>query len=163
MTICLSYINVRRATKADGKPSVRPLLHLLPFAVAAGIQIAWLAQPEFNHSAIINSAVFVPFLCAWGLQFAHQVGRVILAHVTNGPFPYWDWMWLWSIVGAVDANLPHIFDRYVMFFSFLFLFALPGVPVIIIVRSEMSLPRIWIGLRSSSRRCTTRRSSYTSR
>lgn len=109
-----SYINVRRATKAVGKPSVRPLLLLLPFVTAAGIQIAWLSQPEYNNSAIINSATFVPFLCAWGLQFAHQVGRMILAHVTSTPFPRWDWIWIWSIIGAVDANLPHLLGRYVL-------------------------------------------------
>ncbi|KAF8899396.1 Choline/ethanolaminephosphotransferase [Infundibulicybe gibba] len=106
-----SYMNVRHATKGTGKSTIRPLLFLLPFAVPAGIQIAWLSQPEFNHSAIINSATFIPFLCAWGLQFAHQVGRMILAHVTSTPFPCWDWIWIWSIIGAVDANLPHILGR----------------------------------------------------
>lgn len=103
-----SYMNVRKATRRSGKSSLRPLLFLLPFVTAAGIQIVWLSHPEFNHSAIIKSATFVPFLCAWGLQFAHQVGRMILAHVTSTPFPRWDWMWIWSIIGAVDANLPHI-------------------------------------------------------
>ncbi|KAG5641324.1 hypothetical protein DXG03_005481, partial [Asterophora parasitica] len=97
--------------KAAGKSRIRPLSLLLPFVVAASIQIAWLSQPEVNHSAIINSPNFVPFLCAWGLQFAHQVGRMILAHVTSTPFPTWDWVWIWSIIGAVDANLPHILDR----------------------------------------------------
>jgi len=111
--VYISYLNVRHATKAAGKPSVRPLLLLLPFAVPTAIQVAWLSQPEIHHSAIIKSALFVPFLCAWGLQFAHQVGRMILAHVTSSPFPYWDWMWMWSIIGAVDANLPHILDRLV--------------------------------------------------
>ncbi|KAF8875775.1 hypothetical protein BD779DRAFT_1562581 [Infundibulicybe gibba] len=34
--------------------------------------------PECNHSAIIGSSTFIPFLCACGLQFEHQVGRMIL-------------------------------------------------------------------------------------
>ncbi|KAF8079248.1 CDP-alcohol phosphatidyltransferase-domain-containing protein [Lyophyllum atratum] len=109
--IISSYANVRRAMKAAGKPRIRPLLLLMPFVIAAGIQIAWLSQPNYNNSAIINSPNFVPFLCAWGLQFAHQVGRMILAHVTSTPFPQWDWVWIWSIIGAVDANLPHILGR----------------------------------------------------
>ena len=50
-------------------------------------------------------------MCAWGLQFAHQVSRMILAHVTKQPFPWWDAMWMWSVVGAVDANLPALLDR----------------------------------------------------
>ncbi|KAG6818373.1 hypothetical protein H0H93_005495 [Arthromyces matolae] len=113
--IISSYANVRRAMKSAGKPTIRPLLLLLPFVVAAAIQISWLAQPSYNNSAIINSPNFVPFLCAWGLQFAHQVGRMILAHVTSTPFPTWDWIWIWSIIGAVDANLPRIIGRFVGF------------------------------------------------
>ncbi|KAF5384938.1 hypothetical protein D9615_000984 [Tricholomella constricta] len=109
--IICSYANVRRAMKAAGKPHLRPLTLLFPFVIAASIQVAWLSQPEVNHSAIINSPNFVPFLCAWGLQFAHQVGRMILAHVTSTAFPVWDWVWIWSIIGAVDANLPHIIGR----------------------------------------------------
>ncbi|KAG5728742.1 hypothetical protein E4T56_gene18606 [Termitomyces sp. T112] len=109
--IISSYANVRRAMKASGKPTIQPLLLLVPFVIAAGIQISWLAQPSYNRSAIINSPNFVPFLCAWGLQFAHQVGRMILAHVTSTPFPRWDWIWIWSIIGALDANLPRIIGR----------------------------------------------------
>jgi len=109
--IVSSYMNVRRATLSKSASAVRPLMSLLPFVTAAGIQVAWLNQPAYNDTAIIDSAVFVPFLCAWGLQFAHQVGRMILAHVTNTPFPWWDWMWIWSIIGAVDANLPRLTGR----------------------------------------------------
>ncbi len=97
--------------KATGKSTLRPLLFLLPYPIAAAIQIAWLSYPAYYSSAIINSSLFVPFLCAWGLQFAHQVGRMILAHVTSTPFPVWDWMWIWSIIGAIDANLPRLFGR----------------------------------------------------
>lgn len=109
-----SYRNVRRAMIAAGKPTVQPLLLLLPFVVSAGIQVFWLVHPHYNNSALINSALFVPFLCAWGLQFAHQVGRMILAHVTSTPFPVWDWMWVWSLACAVDANLPLLADRYLI-------------------------------------------------
>ena len=38
---------------------------------------------------------------------------MILAHVTKQPFPWWDAMWVWSVVGAVDANLPVLLGRYV--------------------------------------------------
>lgn len=99
-----SYYNVRLAHK--GETTLRPLLYLLPFVFTVIIQIAWLSHPKFNDSWIIDSSAFVPFLSAWGLQFAHQVGRIILAHVTKGSFPVWDWDWIWSVLGAVDANLP---------------------------------------------------------
>jgi ethanolaminephosphotransferase len=106
-----SFMNVRRATHAAGKSTLRPLAYLLPFAIPASLQAIWLAQPHFNDSRILKSTVFVPFLCAWGLQFAHQVGRMILAHVTSSDFPVWDLMWIWSLVGAVDANLPRFLGR----------------------------------------------------
>ncbi|KAF8816219.1 Choline/ethanolaminephosphotransferase [Phlegmacium glaucopus] len=101
-----SYLNVRRATRAQKKSTLRPLLLLLPFLFSTLIQIAWLSHPQYNNSYILKSAAFVPFLCAWGLQFAHQVGRMILAHVTSTPFPAWDWIWIWSFLGALDANMP---------------------------------------------------------
>jgi len=133
--IITSYLNVRRAAKALKKSSggrekfhTPPLLLLLPFLFTAVLQIAWLSHPKYNNSYIIDSAVFVPFLCAWGLQFAHMVGRMILAHVTGGReegrFPIWDWVWVWSLLGAADANLPLI-GMYVFFMSLLlFLFFL---------------------------------------
>ena len=90
-----------------------PLLLLLPFPISVAIEVFWLSSPSFKESHILNSALFLPFLCSWGLQFAHQVSRIILAHVTKQPFPYWDSMWIWSIVGAIDANLPTLINRYV--------------------------------------------------
>ncbi|KAJ7207492.1 Choline/ethanolaminephosphotransferase [Mycena pura] len=113
--IVVSYRNVRSATRAAVKSSTQPLLLLLPFVVSAGIQIFWLTHPRYDAAVLIDSALFVPFLCAWGLQFAHQVGRMILAHVTRAPFPWWDWMWVWSLAGAVDANLPLLAGRPPLF------------------------------------------------
>ena len=89
----------------------KPLLFLLPFPVSVATEVFWLGAPSFKDSAILHSPLLVPFMCAWGLQFAHQVSRMILAHVTKQPFPWWDSMWIWSIVGAVDANLPTLLDR----------------------------------------------------
>lgn len=106
--IFYSYLNVLKATRAQKKSNFRPLLLLAPFVGSALLQVAWLSHPKFNDSYILDSAAFVPFLCAWGLQFAHMVGRMILAHLTKGPFPMWDWVWIWSVAGALDANLPLI-------------------------------------------------------
>jgi len=109
--IVTSYMNVYEARRASGKSVVKPLLYLLPFPASVLVHVAWLNEPSLRHSDIINSPVFVPFLCAWGLQFAHVVGRMIIAHVTSQPFPVWDLMYTWSIVGALDANMPTLFGR----------------------------------------------------
>ena len=110
--IVTSYYNVYKARVQNDQGPFLPLLLLLPFPISVAIEIFWLSSPSFKESTILNSALFVPFLCTWGLQFAHQVSRIILAHVTKQSFPYWDAMWIWSIVGAVDANLPLLIDRY---------------------------------------------------
>jgi len=106
MNVWNSYYNVRVAMRKQDKHHLHPLFHLLPFVLTVVLQVAWLSHPRYNNSWIIDSAAFVPFLCAWGLQFAHQVGRMILAHVTKGDLPMWDWVWIWSVLGALDANLP---------------------------------------------------------
>ncbi|KII93135.1 hypothetical protein PLICRDRAFT_99893 [Plicaturopsis crispa FD-325 SS-3] len=102
--IISSYLNVHKAHKS----ALRPLLRLIPFPFSAALQVVWL---YCAGSTLVHSSLLVPFLCAWGLQFAHQVGRMILAHVTKTAFPLWDWMWLWSIIGALDAALPALLGR----------------------------------------------------
>lgn len=37
---------------------------------------------------------------------------MILAHVTKQPFPMSDAIFLWTVVGAIDANMPLLFNRY---------------------------------------------------
>lgn len=88
---------------------------MLPFPFTVLLQVAWLSTPTPSTSSILYSPLFLPFICAWGLQFAHTVGRMILAHVTSEPFPWFDVMWLWSFVGAVDANLPRLIGRLVKY------------------------------------------------
>ncbi|PIL31284.1 hypothetical protein GSI_05982 [Ganoderma sinense ZZ0214-1] len=109
--IVTSYYNVYKARVQNDEGPFLPLLLLVPFPVSVAIEIFWLSSPSFKESTILNSALLVPFLCTWGLQFAHQVSRIILAHVTKQSFPWWDAMWIWSIVGAVDANLPLLINR----------------------------------------------------
>ena len=89
----------------------KPLFYLLPFPVSVLVHVAWLNHPTLRNSDIINSPAFVPFLCAWGLQFAHVVGQMILAHVTSQSFPLWNSMYICTIIGAIDANMPILFGR----------------------------------------------------
>ncbi|EIN14321.1 Choline/ethanolaminephosphotransferase [Punctularia strigosozonata HHB-11173 SS5] len=109
--IITSYSNVYRSGRTSDKGRYQPLLYLLPFPVTALVQLAWLSHPTPAESTILYSPLLLPFLCAWGLQFAHQVGRMILAHVTSQPFPWFDWLWVWSLLGAVDANMEILFGR----------------------------------------------------
>jgi len=106
-----SYSNVYKSRRQSGQGPFTPLLYLLPFPATVLLQIFWLSHPSVEDSAIIYSESLVPFLCAWGLTFAHQVGRIILAHVTKTEFPLPDSTWIWSLIGALDVNLPRILGR----------------------------------------------------
>ncbi|KAF8527387.1 Choline/ethanolaminephosphotransferase [Hysterangium stoloniferum] len=104
--IISSYTNVYKSCCRNNRSVLRPLLSLLPFPITVLLQVLWLTAPG---SRIIHTPLFVPFICAWGLQFAHQVGRMILAHVTGSTFPYWNWIWVWFALGAADANAQRLF------------------------------------------------------
>lgn len=135
--VVTSYMNVYKSCKEKKTSVLRPLAYLLPFPFTVFLYMSWLtpwkpvdlpsATPNpFDAGAtleqkitpappglesILNSELFLPFLCAWGLQFAHQVGKMILAHVTKSRFPVWDWMWVWLTIGALDWNARTLFGR----------------------------------------------------
>jgi ethanolaminephosphotransferase len=105
---------VLRAKRTAGEPTIQPLVGLLPFALLVGQHALWLLwSPAADGLGILHSGAFLPFACAWGLQFAHAVGRVILAHLTRGPFPMFDAVTLVSALGAADAALPALLGVYV--------------------------------------------------
>jgi ethanolaminephosphotransferase len=126
-------MNVRVACREKKISTITPLVRLVPFLISTGLHLVWLAAPLAKSShlssqpitpsdstldphkgfttveivqgkdLLLHSAAFVPFLCMWGLQFAHQLGKMILAHVTGQPFPMVDAAWVWAAVSAVDA------------------------------------------------------------
>ncbi|CAE6494615.1 unnamed protein product [Rhizoctonia solani] len=139
--IIASYRNVLKACRKNKESSLTPLVRLIPFVVSTTLHVLWLAAPLTPSShltsnpvtpvdstvdphkgfttvqiapgkdLLLHSAAFVPFLCMWGLQFAHQVGRMILAHVTHQPFPMFDAGWIWAAVSLVDAWSWKLFGR----------------------------------------------------
>ncbi|KAG9313835.1 hypothetical protein JVU11DRAFT_4600 [Chiua virens] len=109
--IVSSYWNVWKAMRSTGKSILKPLISLLPFIVSVSLLVLWLLHPSFHNFTILQSPLFLPFMCAWGLQFAHHVGEMILSHVTNTPFPWWNLMWIWNAIGVFDAHLPNLLHR----------------------------------------------------
>ncbi|KAK2465438.1 hypothetical protein APHAL10511_002792 [Amanita phalloides] len=87
--IITSYHNVRKWPRQKSASSLHPLILLLPFLFPPLAHLLWLSQSQ----TLLHSPLFLPFICAWGLQFAHQVGRMILSHVTKMPYPMWDHLW----------------------------------------------------------------------
>jgi len=102
--IITSCLNVSREERALKRSLSAALFRLVPFVLLALLHLLWLSAPSIKDSSIVYSPLILPFMLSWGLQFAHQVGRVILAHVTNQPFPFWDPFWIWLAAAAVDIN-----------------------------------------------------------
>ncbi|KAJ3804425.1 hypothetical protein F5876DRAFT_70645 [Lentinula aff. lateritia] len=61
-------------------------------------------SPTFT---IHNSALFIPFLCPWGLRFAHQVGRMILVHDC------------WELLSLLDPLLTALYVYTTLLISFI--------------------------------------------
>ncbi|EST06348.1 CDP-alcohol phosphatidyltransferase [Kalmanozyma brasiliensis GHG001] len=99
-----SYSNVVAARKSRNQSTLTPLLGLTPLIAQITANIFWIRA---NRSFILaDPRALLPFLSYWGITFAYNVGLLIVAHVTKAPFPYWNIGILWSVVFAIDANLP---------------------------------------------------------
>ena len=114
LSLILSYINVFKHRLSTKQSPFKPLLFLLPFPVSVATEVFWLGAPSFKDSAILHSPLLIPFMCSWGLQFAHQVSRMILAHVTRSASMPWAegaGLWLVTLAGGLDAQMPVLFGR----------------------------------------------------
>jgi len=115
--IATSYGNVYKSLKKNDSV-IAPIIRLLPFCLSAGLHVLFLASPLRGPDGalgggrtVTHSALLMPYMCFWGLEFAHQVGRMITAHVTKTSFPYWDNMWVWIALGAIDGHAETLFGR----------------------------------------------------
>ncbi|KAJ9477679.1 Choline/ethanolaminephosphotransferase 1 [Pseudozyma hubeiensis] len=99
-----SYSNVIAARRSRKQSALTPLLGLTPLVLQIAANIYWIRA---NRNFILaDSRALLPFLAYWGITFAYNVGLLIVAHVTKAPFPYWNAGIVWSVLMAVDANLP---------------------------------------------------------
>ncbi|ODN74868.1 hypothetical protein L202_07172 [Cryptococcus amylolentus CBS 6039] len=109
--IATSYINVISARRKAGKPILPPLAGLLPFFTHTGLLVAWLHSEIRGGVCIVHDHRILPFIGYWGMAFSYQVSQLILAHVTKSPFPYWNGMMIFTLFGAIDANMGSLFGR----------------------------------------------------
>lgn len=99
-----SYGNVVAARKARKQSIFTPLFGLTPLIAQVAANVFWIRA---NRAFILaDSRAFLPFLAFWGITFAYNVGLLIVAHVTKAHFPYWNIAIVWSVLLAIDANLP---------------------------------------------------------
>ncbi|KAK4191852.1 putative choline/ethanolaminephosphotransferase [Podospora australis] len=96
-------MNVVKARQSRGQPVAPVFLELTPMAIFTFSIGAWLYSP---YSTICTENHLVLFCITMSFVFGRLTTKMILAHLTRQPFPYWTVM-LWPLVGgAVLANLP---------------------------------------------------------
>jgi ethanolaminephosphotransferase len=95
--------NVIKARRAQNLPVLPVFLEWTPMAVYTFSISIWLYSP---HSTLMRTNHLLLFCVTMSFVFGRMTTKIILAHLTRQPFPYWTVM-LWPLVGgAVLGNLP---------------------------------------------------------
>lgn len=95
--------NVVKARRAQNLPVAPVFLEWTPMAIYTLSIGAWMYSP---YSTLRTENHLVLFCLTMSFVFGRMTTKMILAHLTRQPFPYWTVM-LWPLVGgAVLGNLP---------------------------------------------------------
>lgn len=96
-------INVVKARRKNGLPIMPVFLEWTPMIVYSLACAGWLGSP-YTH--ILKDQRLVLFCLTQSLVFGRMTTKIILAHLTRQPFPYWTIMLVPLVVGAAAINLP---------------------------------------------------------
>lgn len=95
--------NVWVARRAQNLPFAPVILEWTPMVIFSGALVAWLGSP---HSALLRDNHLALLCLTLSLVFGRMTTKMILAHLTRQPFPYWTSLLLPLLGGAVMANAP---------------------------------------------------------
>ena len=95
--------NVAKARRARNLPLAPVFLEWTPFFVFALATGSWLYSP---HSTLMRENRLMLFCLTMSFVFGRMTTKIILAHLTRQPFPYWTVMLVPLIGGSVLGNLP---------------------------------------------------------
>lgn len=98
-------VNVARARRAQNLPLAPLFLEWTPMVIFVVATTAWLGSP---YSNLLKSNHLVLFCLTMSLVFGRMTTKIILAHLTRQPFPYWTVMLAPLIGGAVLVNHPYV-------------------------------------------------------
>lgn len=97
--------HVIKARQAKNLPVLPVFLEWTPMAVYTFSIGIWIFSP---HSTLMDENHLVLFCLTMSFVFGRMTTKIILAHLTRQPFPYWTVM-LWPLLGgAVLGNLPRL-------------------------------------------------------
>lgn len=95
--------HVVKARRAHGQAFAPTLLGWIPLVVFCASLFAWLGSPYSN----LLTDNHLTLLCViLSFVFGRMTTKIILAHLTRQPFPYWTGLLLPLIGGALLVNLP---------------------------------------------------------
>lgn len=97
--------NVVNARKAQGLPFAPLLLEWAPMLVFCASLVAWLGSP---YSNLLKDNHLCLLCLTLSFVFGRMTTKIILAHLTRQPFPYWTTLLLPLIGGAFLVNLPYL-------------------------------------------------------
>lgn len=95
--------NVACARQKQGLPVLPVLAEWTPMAVFTSGVGAWVFSP---HSTLMKNNHLVLFCLTMSFVFGRLTTKIILAHLTRQPFPYWTIMLAPLVGGAFLGNLP---------------------------------------------------------
>jgi ethanolaminephosphotransferase len=97
--------NVYRARRAQNLPMAPVFLEWTPMLVYTFSIGAWLYSP---YSTLMAQNRLVLFCLTMSFVFGRMTTKIILAHLTRQPFPYWTVMLVPLVGGAILGNLPRV-------------------------------------------------------
>ncbi|KAI0473792.1 CDP-alcohol phosphatidyltransferase [Xylariaceae sp. FL0804] len=103
MPFCV--LNVVKARQRNKLPILPVFLEWIPMAVYTLSIGAWLYSP---YSTLRRENHLVLFCLTMSFVFGRMTTKMILAHLTRQPFPYWTVMLIPLVGGAVLGNLPRL-------------------------------------------------------
>ena len=95
--------NVVQARRRSKLPIAPVFLEWTPMAIYVSAIGAWLYSP---YSTLMRDNQIVLFCLTMSFVFGRMTTKIILAHLTRQPFPFWTVMLVPLIGGAILGNLP---------------------------------------------------------
>lgn len=97
-------VNVVAARREKNRPIWPVFLEWTPMVVFTGSLVAWLGSP---YSTLLSENHLCLLCLTLSFVFGRMTTKMILAHLTRQPFPYWTGLLAPLIGGAVMVNLPY--------------------------------------------------------
>ena len=98
-------INVAKARRARGEALAPTLLEWTPIIIYTVSACSWLYSP---HSILLQDNHLILLCLTQSFVFGRMTTKIILAHLTRQPFPYWTVLMTPLVGAAIATNTPRI-------------------------------------------------------